>query len=118
MLVSTAGNNNAAYGWSSLSTLTTGSNNTAIGHYAASGITTGANNISLGLSAGGSHTLGDSDNIDIGNPGTSGDDDTIRIGNPTHTRNFQAGIVGVDVGVGLAVVIDLATGQLGVAPIP
>jgi hypothetical protein len=87
-------------------------NNTANGGVALSHNTTGSNNIALGVSAGTNLTTG-SNNIDIGNGGVAGEASTIRVGTAgTHSATFVAGIRGVTVASGVAVVIG-TNGQLG-----
>jgi hypothetical protein len=54
------------------------------------------------------------DNIDIGNNGVAGESSTIRIG-ASQTATFIAGIRGATV-TGPAVVVNMASGQLGVTP--
>ena len=124
------GANNTAIGYDALRANTTGDNNTASGIYAlysntegdrntamgfgAAAWTTGSNNIALGFEAGRNLTTG-SNNIAIGSEGVAGESNTIRIGTAgTQTRAFLAGIRGVPVTGGQAVVID-ANGQLGSA---
>jgi uncharacterized coiled-coil protein SlyX len=66
----------------------------------------------LGVSAGANLTTG-SNNIDIGNVGVASDFARIRIGTrPTHKNAFIAGIFGVTVPTGVAVLID-NSGHLG-----
>lgn len=127
---------NTALGATNLSLLTTGANNTALGNQAGlniedgsqntlvgvmagDGISSGANNIMVGYAAGTALTTSESSNILIGNTGTIGDNNTIRIGTQgsgtgQQNKAFMAGIIGVTVGSPSAVVIDTATGQLGV----
>jgi Chaperone of endosialidase len=108
----TEGNNNTADGISALVNNTTGNSNTAIGRQALLSNTTGSNNIGLGLGAGRNLTSGDS-NIDIGNVGVAAESDTIRIGTRgIETATFIAGISGVTVPGGVAVIVD-NNGQLG-----
>jgi len=65
----------------------------------------------LGILAGAQIT-GNS-NIDIGNEGVAGESNTIRIGRAlVHTKTFIAGITGVVIASGSAVVVD-ANGRLG-----
>ena len=91
---------------------TIGHYNTACGFQALAGLTTGSVNIALGFNSGVNLTTG-SDNIDIGNAGVAGEGNTIRIGtNGTHTSTFIAGIRGITVASGLAVVVG-STGQIG-----
>ena len=74
--------------------------------------TTGTSNIALGFNAGFNLTTG-SNNIDIGNAGVAGESNTIRIGTAgTQTNTFIAGISGVTVAGGVAVIVD-ANGHLG-----
>ena len=107
----TIGAGNTASGFQALN-FNSGSGNTAIGYQALEHNTTGANNIALGTLAGSVVTAGD-DNIDIGNFGFAGDSGTIRIGdNVLHGATYIAGISGVTVGNGMAVIID-TNGHLG-----
>jgi predicted ribosome quality control (RQC) complex YloA/Tae2 family protein len=70
----------------------------------------------LGEGAGENLTTGDN-NIDIGNSGVSGESNTIRIGTQgTQTATYIAGISGVPLDSGVAVVVDATTDQLGVLP--
>ncbi len=111
LLRNRSGNNNTANGGGALSGNTTGSNNTADGVNALLNNRLGDQNIALGSSAG-SNTTG-SNNIDIGNVGIRGESNRIRIGTlGNHTDTFIAGISGVTVAEGVAVIID-ANGQLG-----
>jgi len=74
--------------------------------------TTGSFNIALGDNAGVSLTTG-SNNIDIGNKGVAAEANTIRIGKVgTQTNTFIAGISGVTVAGGVAIIID-TSGHLG-----
>jgi len=109
----TTGGGNTATGFASLQFNTTGNDNTAIGGATLSHNTTGSSNIALGYQAG-SLTTG-SNNIDIGNFGATNESNKIRIGtNGIHTNTFIAGINGVTVGNGVAVIID-TRGHLGTA---
>ena len=66
----------------------------------------------MGDSAGINLTTG-SNNIDIGNAGVAGESAKIRIGTrPTHKNTFIAGIFGVTVPTGVAVLVD-NSGHLG-----
>ena len=106
------GANNTATGQSALQSNTTGPNNTAIGFNALFANTTGSSNIALGFQAGFNLTTG-SNNIDIGNAGVAGESRTIRVGTkPTHKNTYIAGISGVTVPTGIAVIVD-ANGHLG-----
>jgi uncharacterized coiled-coil protein SlyX len=128
LLNNTTGRNNTANGFSALSNNGTGlsntangfqalfhnagSNNTANGANALANNTTGASNIALGNLAGQSLTTG-SNNIDIGNVGVAGESSTIRIGAVgTHAATYIAGIRGVTVAGGVAVIVG-SNGQLG-----
>jgi hypothetical protein len=107
----TTGGGNTATGYLALFE-NTGNNNTADGVNALENNTTGSNNIALGNNAGFSLTTG-SNNIDIGNAGVAGESARIRIGTrQTHKNTFIAGISGVTVPTGIAVLID-NTGHLG-----
>jgi hypothetical protein len=108
----TIGQGNTAYGVNALFNNATGNNNVAIGIAALEKKTTGSGNIALGNSAGRNIKSGN-DNIHIGNRGFPRDSNVIRIGTVgTQTNTFIAGISGVTVAGGVAVVID-ANGQLG-----
>jgi hypothetical protein len=108
----TTGAHNTASGIDALFSNTTGANNTAAGAYALFSSTTGANNIAVGYGAGGSLTTG-SNNIYLGNRfGTATEESTMRLGG-AQTRTFIAGIFGVPVSGGSAVVINNA-GQMGI----
>ncbi len=106
-----AGMGNTAMGFAALNDNNTGFYNTAVGYNALHGNRSGDNNIALGLEAGNNCT--GSDNIMIGNPGVARESGAIRIGFPgTHTMTRIAGITGVTVASGVAVVID-TNGHLG-----
>ena len=108
----TTGANNTAIGFDALYQNTIANSNTAVGLGALQSNTTGSGNIALGLNAGFNLTTG-SNNIDIGSNGVAGDSARIRIGTkPTHKNTFIAGIFGVPVPTGVAVLID-NTGHLG-----
>jgi hypothetical protein len=107
----TTGGDNTATGYSALFS-NNGSSNTADGVFALPNNTTGSNNIALGNNAGLNLTTG-SNNIDIGNAGVAGESARIRIGTrQTHRNTFIAGISGVTVPAGIAVIID-NSGHLG-----
>jgi hypothetical protein len=132
----TTGLVNTANGYSALSGNTTGSDNTAVGYYALlsngpgasqntgvgsgalSNNTTGSNNVALGYKAAFNLSYGNSNNIHISSQGSGSDSGTIRIGTPgTQSSFFVAGVNGVNLGSdpnAVPVVIDSATGQLGV----
>jgi Chaperone of endosialidase len=110
----TDGASNTAYGFTALAFNVDGNQNTAVG-FNALFHSTGDRNVALGQAAGFNLTSGD-DNIYIGNQGPSTESDTIRIGDPAiQSSTFIAGIADATV-TGSAVVVDLGTGQLGVAP--
>jgi len=106
----TSGDFNTAVGWSALNN-NGGVRNTAVGSQALQGAS-GSANTAVGDAAGLNLAAG-SNNIMIGNQGTSSDDLTIRIGD-VQTSTYIAGISGVNVSGGAAVVVN-ANGQLGVA---
>src|SRR5438874_1594999 len=107
----TTGGGNTATGYSALFS-NNGNNNTADGVFALQNNTTGSNNIALGNNVGFNLTTG-SNNIDIGNAGVAGESARIRIGTrQIHRNTFIAGISGVTVPTGIAVIID-NTGHLG-----
>jgi len=110
------GTNNTGVGHWALLNLNGGGQNTALGASALAQLTNGTGNIALGFQAGTGLNAGDN-NIDIGNGGVDGESNIIRLGNETHTAAFIAGISGVTVSNGAAVVVD-ANGQLGTASIP
>ncbi|HEY1770123.1 MAG TPA: tail fiber domain-containing protein [Chthoniobacterales bacterium] len=93
---------------------TAGSNNIGIGEFAGENVTTGTNNFMVGQNAGQNITTG-SNNIDIDNLGTKKDSGVIRVGDAsTQKKTFVAGISGVTISNGIAVVVS-KQGQLGVA---
>lgn len=109
----TNGKFNAAVGYVALFSNTTGSNNTATGYNALASNTTGGNNIAVGALAGYYSNIG-SNNIEIGNRGARTDDALIRVGTQgTQKATYVAGISGVNVSGGAAVVVN-SQGQLGV----
>jgi DNA-binding beta-propeller fold protein YncE len=98
------GSNNTASGGSALLSNVSGSNNTASGVSALYSNETGSNNIALGYQAG-YNTTG-SNNISIGNSGVGGESSAIRIGTQgIQTKAFMAGISGVALSGGQAVVV-------------
>src|SRR5207302_1008409 len=108
----TTGFENTAIGHGALAFNTTGNDDTAVGSGALNFNTTGSNNIALGRVAGAKVTTGNN-NIDIGNQGASGESNTIRVGTKKTQKNtFIAGISGVTVAGGVAVIVD-ANGHLG-----
>jgi hypothetical protein len=124
------GNDNSAFGESSLKANlngiynvaagsfaiqknTSGSYNVGIGYNALGTATTGNSNIGLGSQAGVNLTVGNY-NIMIGNQGLAADNLAIRIGDSNQTQAFISGIRGITTGNSdaVAVVID-SNGQLG-----
>jgi hypothetical protein len=116
LLSNTTGGSNTASGFLALGSNTTGNGNTASGFQALGNNTTGNNNIAIGNEAAIGVATGNSNNIHIGSVGASDDNGTIRIGgNPgAQTRFFVTGVSATGVS-GVPVLIDTATGQLGVA---
>jgi hypothetical protein len=110
----TTAGGNVAVGDGGLYSNTTGQGNIAVGRLALGSNTTGGNNIAIGTSAGSGVSAGNSNNIHIGNQGSSTDSGTIRIGTPGTQTSFFAAGVGATVS-GVPVLINTATGQLGVA---
>jgi Chaperone of endosialidase len=109
---SQTGSFNTGTGASALFRNRTGSKNTATGFNALLGNTTGSGNIAFGANAGTNLTTGN-DNIDIGNSGVAREASTIRIGTTgTHMNTYVAGISGIAVPTGVAVIVD-ADGHLG-----
>jgi hypothetical protein len=111
LLSNTSGNYNVGEGSGTLKGNTTGSQNTAIGRAAMRNVTTGSNNIAIGSFAGESMTGASSNNVYIANAGTT-ESGTMRLGGAAQARTFIAGIRGVAVTNGAAVIID-SSGQLG-----
>lgn len=110
----TTGNDNAAVGENALFANTSGSENTAVGQSALAANTVGSSNIAIGYDADNQATSG-SYNIEIGAQGYATDSNTIRIGSSQNqTSTFIAGINGVNISVGSAVLIN-SNGQLGTA---
>ena len=108
----TSGLDSTATGFAALRNNTTGSSNTAFGFQALLTNTAGNSNIAVGSNAGFNLTTG-SNNIDIGNSGVAGESKTIRIGTrQTHKNTFVAGISGVTVPTGIAVLVD-TNGHMG-----
>jgi hypothetical protein len=108
----TFGANNTATGYGALNGNTTGAFNVAAGESALANNTTGNFNIALGFQAGVNLTTG-RNNIDIGNFGVPRESNTIRIGKQgTQANTYIAGISGVTVPTGIAVIVD-TTGHLG-----
>lgn len=112
LAANTTGEGNTASGFQALFSNVDGDLNTAIGWQALHDNTSGTDNIAVGVDAGLSLTTG-SHNIDIGHSGVAGESGTIRIGNNIHTTQaFIAGISGVTVPGGVAVIVDI-NGHLG-----
>ncbi|MGH8092773.1 MAG: tail fiber domain-containing protein [Chthoniobacterales bacterium] len=108
----TTGANNTANGYQALFKNTTGGSNTAYGMNALTNNTTGASNIAIGVSAGSSLTTG-SNNVDIAAIGAAGESNALRIGkHGVQTKTYIAGISGVTVPGGVAVIVD-TNGHLG-----
>jgi len=108
----TTGSDNTAHGHEALVNNVDGILNTAVGDQALHNNPSGINNIALGFGAGENLTDGNQ-NIYIGDGGAAVESGTIRIGNNIHTiQAFIAGISGVTVPGGVAVIID-ANGHLG-----
>src|ERR1039457_2722947 len=111
-LASNTAGSNTANGYQALFGNTSGGNNTANGAGALQNNSTGSNNIALGVNAGQNLTTG-SNNVDVGNTGVAGESNTIRIGTEnTQKKAFVAGISGVTVASGVAVIVG-SNGQLG-----
>jgi Chaperone of endosialidase len=109
--LNTTGSANVALGTAALILNTTGNNNTAVGFRALQN-STGTKNIGIGYQAGTTLTSGNN-NIYIGNQGAGDEFQTIRIGT-AQTQTFIAGITAATVS-GAVVMIDSATGKLGIA---
>jgi len=128
LLSNSTGQNNTGLGYQALASESTAGNNVALGYQAmysstasnsvavgsgTLGASTGNNNIAIGDSAG-SNLVSGANNIDIGNTGASGDVGLIKIGTAgNQTAAYVAGITGVNVAGGAAVVVS-SSGQLGV----
>lgn len=109
----TTGASNVAFGYEAAKAQTTANANTALGYQAGLKWTTGTENIAIGAGAGKNQTTGNN-NIAIGANGSTEDTGTIRIGKKNkNTSTFIAGIRGVNVTGGQAVVVT-SSGQLGV----
>jgi trimeric autotransporter adhesin len=108
----TTGDNNTADGVNALIFNTTGHENTAIGAFTLERNTTGFGNIAVGSLAG-SNLINGSANIYIGHRGAGRESNTIRIGKQgSQTNTYIAGISGVTVPTGIAVIVD-SSGHLG-----
>lgn len=109
------GNLNTATGFQALENNSDGANNTAVGAKALKK-SLGTKNIGIGYQAGVTLTTGNN-NIFIGNQGAGDESKTIRIGT-AQTQTFIAGIAGnTSVSNASPVVIDVTTGQLGIATV-
>ena len=105
------GTRNVAIGEFALEDGAGGQQNVAVGYQALTN-SKGNHNIAIGASAGSFLQQGDG-NIDLGNTGSNRDKYTIRIGQAgTHTATFIAGISGVTVPNGVAVMVG-PDGKLG-----
>lgn len=105
------GGGNTAIGDKTLNNNFAADDNTAVG-YAALSYCGGSNNIGIGV-VGGTKVTSGNDNIEIGNQGTADDNRVIRLGNiRTQRSTYIAGIAGVTVPNGVAVMID-NDGHLG-----
>jgi hypothetical protein len=111
LLSNTTGNDDTASGVFALNQNITGFGNTAVGRNALLN-STGNKNIGIGFQAGVSLITGNN-NIYIGNQGAGDEFQTIRIGT-AQEQTFIAGIGNATVS-DAAVMIDTATGQLGIA---
>jgi hypothetical protein len=119
LLQNTIGEENTAIGIDALFNNTTGDRNTAVGNGALFNLTTGDRNIAIGYVTGSNLVTG-SNNIYIGyagtvfgNRGNHGESGQIRIGTYGYqTDAFIAGVSGVTIPAGVAVMID-ANGHLG-----
>lgn len=109
-----SGSYNTAIGVNSLMN-STSNDNTAVGYGALNGLGSGTNNTAIGYNAGSSLSSTESDDIDIGNTGVSGESGVIRIGSSaSQSAFFAAGIGSANVS-GVPVVVNTATGQLGIS---
>ena len=110
---SDTGEQNTAIGSSALVRNTTGGLNTVIGVFALKNNTTGSGNIAVGYQAGSLLKKGNN-NIYIGSPAAApSESSSIHIGTVgAHTNTYVAGISGVTVPSGVAVIVD-TSGHLG-----
>lgn len=112
-----SGDGNVGVGSDVLSaSFTTGNNNIAIGQQTLLNLHTGSQNVAIGSQNGTNYTGAETNNILVGNGvvGVLGESNTTRIGHNS-TSCYVAGIVGVTVSNPQTVVINSATGQLGIA---
>jgi hypothetical protein len=111
----TTGSDNTGVGENAMFFNATGARNTALGRFALDNMTTGDDNIGIGYDAGGFFPSG-SRNIYIGSSAPGSESDRIRIGNAGNAavRTFVAGIQGVGIAGGTAVLV-ASDGQLGIA---
>ena len=110
---SDTGGQNTGIGASALVRNTTGGFNTVIGVFALKNNTTGSGNIAVGYQAGSLVKKGNN-NIYIGSPAAApSESSSIHIGTAgAHTNTYVAGISGVTVPSGVAVIVD-TSGHLG-----
>lgn len=120
-----SGANNCGLGSNAGFEISSGSNNTFLGPYTGyepdngTGLTSGGQNLLAGIFAGSNYTGAESGNTLINSSGVVGESNAIHIGDQsrggltTATSCFIGGISGVSV-TGNPVVVDAATGQLGV----
>jgi hypothetical protein len=109
-----AGQGNTAIGFAALLS-GTGTQNTALGQNALSFLGGGNSNIAIGALAGGQLLGNNSNNILIGSTGLNTDSGAIRIGAADKQSSFYAaGVAGSNVS-GVPLLVDTATGQLGIA---
>ena len=100
---------------------TAASNNTALGYNSLGNALAALDNIAIGHNSATAYTGTESDNLIIGNDGVAADNNVMRLGTQgagagQQNSAFMAGIAGVTVaGTAQTVVIDPATGELGVA---
>ncbi len=112
MLNNLSGTANTVVGYDALDLNQSGANNTALGFEALAQNSDGSGNLALGNKAGYRLRTG-SNNIDIANAGVNGDSGVIRIGTVGTAANaFLAGVNGVTVAGGVAVIVD-NQGHLG-----
>lgn len=112
-----SGGSNCAFGLSTLHVCTSGGSNLAAGPGALDNLVSGSLNCALGNEAGTNYTTSESSNIVIMNSGVIADNNTIRIGTQgsspgQQNQCFIAGITGISITSGQAVVID-SNGKLG-----
>lgn len=116
----TGGSENVAIGYLSLFTAQNSSQNVCVGKNSLMSLSSGVRNCTLGYNSGINYTGSESSNIMIGNSGTVGESNVIRIGAQgsgagQQNTAFMAGIVSNTVSNPQVVVVNSATGQLGVS---